>query len=499
MKDMTEKEFLSYAKKGNLVPVFKEIYGDLETPVSAYMKLASGAKYSFLLESVEGGEKLARYSFLGADPELVLKVKGRDAQVIRFPKGKAVAEPRTFTRTPLDLVRELVSRYDFVNVPGLPQVCGGFFGYLSYDTVRFFEKIPDIKPDELKLPDVVLMMVKDMVIFDHLHHTIKVVACVDVNKTDSRSQLLDKYRQALRRIDTLVAGISKPLRLPKTRRVKTPRMKVRSNCTRKEYEQMVEKGKEEIKAGEIIQVVLSQRFEVDITTSPVNVYRTLRTLNPSPYMYLLNLDGMSIVGSSPELLVRCERGLVETRPIAGTRPRGKTPEEDALLVKELLADPKECAEHVMLVDLGRNDLGRVCQQGTVKVTDLMSVEKYSHVMHIVSSVQGKLRPEHDAISALEATFPAGTLSGAPKIRAMEIIEALEPAKRGSYGGCIGYISFSQDIDTCITIRTIVIKGKKAYIQAGAGIVADSDPATEYTETVNKVKAQIRALELAHQR
>jgi anthranilate synthase component 1 len=499
MRDLTEKEFLSYAKKGNLVPVFKEIYGDLETPVAAYMKLAAKSKYSFLLESVEGGEKLARYSFLGVEPELVIRVKSSDAQIVRYIKGKASVEKRSFKRTPLELVRELIGPYNFVNIPGLPQVCGGFFGYLSYDTVRFFEKIPDIKPDDLKLPDMVLMMVKDMVIFDHLHHTIKVLSCVDVDKKDGRAILQNKYRRAMGRIDRLIAAIAQPLKLSKTGSSNVPKMKVRSNCTRRAYEQMVVQAKEQIKAGEIIQVVLSQRFEVDIKTSPVNVYRTLRTLNPSPYMYLLNLDGLSIVGSSPELLVRCERGLVETRPIAGTRPRGKTPEEDEALARELLADPKERAEHVMLVDLGRNDLGRVCQQGTVKVTDLMSVEKYSHVMHIVSNVQGKLRPEHDAIASLEATFPAGTLSGAPKIRAMQIIEQLEPAKRGPYGGCIGYISFSQDIDTCITIRTIVIKGQKAYIQAGAGIVADSDPATEYTETLNKAKAQIRALELAHKR
>ncbi len=499
MRNMTEKEFLGHSKQGNLVPVFKEIYGDLETPVAAYMKLAAKAKYSFLLESVEGGEKLARYSFLGTDPELVLKVKGHDAEVIQFSKGKAVIEKPSFERTPLELVRRLISHYKFVNVPELPQVCGGFFGYLSYDTVRFFEKIPDTKPDDLKLPDLLLMMVKDMVIFDHLHHTIKVVACVEVDKKENRAALIQKYHQAMKRIDRLVSLMSQPLKLHKNRVSLTTKMKVRSNCTRQAYEGMVLQAKEEIKAGEIIQVVLSQRFEVDISTSPINIYRTLRTLNPSPYMYLLNLDGFSVVGSSPELLVRCEKGLVETRPIAGTRPRGKTPQNDEAMVKELLADPKERAEHVMLVDLGRNDLGRVCQQGTVRVTDLMSVEKYSHVMHIVSNVQGQLKPEHDAIAALEATFPAGTLSGAPKIRAMEIIEALEPAKRGPYGGCIGYISFSQDIDTCITIRTIVIKGKKAYVQAGAGIVADSDPATEYAETVNKVKAQIKALELAHQR
>ena len=463
------------------------------------MKLAARSKYSFLLESVEGGEKLARYSFLGTDPELVLKVKGPDARVLRFSKGRTVTEARSFQRTPLELVRALIGHYDLVNIPGLPQVCGGLFGYFSYDTVRYFEKLPDTKPDELDLPDVVLMLVKDMVIFDHLHHTIKVVSCVAVDKKESPSVLRGKYRAATARIDRVIKLLARPLKQPRAGKAGAFKMKVRSNCTRKAYEDMVSLAKEEIRAGEIIQVVLSQRFEVDISTSPVNIYRTLRTLNPSPYMYLLHLDGMSIVGSSPELLVRCEQGMAETRPIAGTRPRGSTPEKDEKLMKELLADPKERAEHVMLVDLGRNDLGRVCQEGTVKVTDLMSIEKYSHVMHIVSSVQGKLRPEHDAISTLEATFPAGTLSGAPKIRAMQIIEALEPAKRGPYGGCIGYISFSQDIDTCITIRTIVIKGKKAYIQAGAGIVADSDPATEYTETVNKVKAQIRALELAHQR
>jgi anthranilate synthase component 1 len=296
----------------------------------------------------------------------------------------------------------------------------------------------------------------------------------------------------------LIKDISKPLALPKTKKFED-KITVKSNLTAKEHAGMVMRAKEEIKAGEIIQVVLSQRFETTIKASPVSIYRTLRALNPSPYMYLLNLNGFSIVGSSPELLVRCEEGIASTRPIAGTRPRGKTPAEDELLEKELLADPKEIAEHVMLVDLGRNDLGRVCQEGTVKVTDLMTVERYSHVMHIVSNVQGKLRPEHDALSALEATFPAGTLSGAPKIRAMEIIEELEPAKRGPYGGCIGYISFSQDLDTCITIRTIVIKGNKAYVQAGGGIVADSDPASEYTETVNKAKAQVRALELAHTR
>jgi len=503
MNHVTENEFLAFARQGNLVPVYKEIYGDLETPVAAYMKLSARARYAFLLESVEGGEKLARYSFLARDPELVLRAKGRKAGIIRYVRGKRREEIRTFERSPLELVRELISHYKFVNIPGLPRFSGGFVGYLSYDTVRFFEKVPSQKPDDLDLPDVVLMMAKDLVIFDHLHHTIKVVACVETDAGESRVSLRAKYRAAMGRIDRLIAAISSPLRLPRPKPSAPRLLKVRSNCKPGAYERMVAAAQEEIKAGEIIQVVLSQRFEVDITTSPVNIYRTLRTLNPSPYMYLLHMEGMSIVGSSPELLVRCENGLVETRPIAGTRPRGKTPVEDEALAVELLADPKEVAEHVMLVDLGRNDLGRVCVEGTVKVTDFMSVEKYSHVMHIVSSVQGRLQPGVDAMAALEATFPAGTLSGAPKIRAMEIIEALEPARRGPYGGCVGYISFSQDIDTCITIRTIVITGRpghaKAYVQSGAGIVADSDPASEYKETVNKAKAQIKALELAHRR
>ncbi|MEI8012868.1 MAG: anthranilate synthase component I [Candidatus Omnitrophota bacterium] len=503
MKQVTEKEFLDYARQGNLVPVYKEIDGDLETPVAAYMKLSAKAKYSFLLESVEGGEKLARYSFLARDPELVLRTKGNAAVIIRFVHGKRIEETRVFERTPLELVRELIGHYQFVNISGLPRFSGGFVGYLSYDTVRFFEKIPSQKPDDLDLPDVVLMMAKDLVIFDHLHHTIKVVSCVNVGASENRKELREKYRLAMERIDRLTTAITRPLHVPHPKASPVRKLKVRANGTAADYEQMVVAAKEQIKSGEIIQVVLSRRFEVDITTSPVNIYRTLRTLNPSPYMYLLEMEGMAIVGSSPELLVRCENGLVETRPIAGTRPRGTDPVMDEALALELLADPKEVAEHVMLVDLGRNDLGRVCVEGSVKVVDFMSIEKYSHVMHIVSSVQGRLQPGRDALAALEATFPAGTLSGAPKIRAMEIIEALEPARRGPYGGCVGYISFSQDIDTCITIRTIVIKqcpgGARAYVQAGAGIVADSDPASEYKETVNKAKAQIVALELAHAR
>ena len=500
MRQLSEQDFLKFSKQGNLVPVYKEIFGDLETPVSAYMKFAARAKYSFLLESVEGGEKLARYSFLAKDPELVLRTKGIKAEIINFSRKGFSVQPCTFERTPLELVRKLISKYKFVNISALPRFCGGLVGYFSYDTIRFFEDLPDQTSDDLKLPDVVLMLAKDVVIFDHLHHTIKVLSCVDIEKQDTRLSLVRKYRAALAKIDRMIAELSRPLTLPRKQVSGRPvKLTVKSNCSKARYEEMVRQAKEEIRAGEIIQVVPSQRFEVQIKTDPVTLYRTLRTLNPSPYMYLLNLDGIHVVGSSPELLVRCEQGVVETRPIAGTRPRGKTPEEDAALEKELLADPKEIAEHVMLVDLGRNDLGRVCKAGTVKVTELMAIERYSHVMHIVSNVRGELKDGQDAVAVLEATFPAGTLSGAPKIRAMEIIDGLESTRRGPYGGCIGYFSFSQDLDTCITIRTIIIKGNKAYIQAGGGVVADSDPGREYMETVNKAKAQIKALELAHQR
>lgn len=499
MRSVSEKEFLAYTKQGNLVPVFKEIYGDLETPVAAYMKLAKTSKYSFLLESVEGNEKIARYSFLAKDPELVFRVHKNAAEILRFSSKRVLTEKRSFTRSPMEIVRELISEYKFVNISGLPHFCGGLVGYIGYDMVRFFEKIPNITKDDLNLPDAVLMLAKDIVVFDHLYHTIKIVSCVKTETNEGRPSLTRKYHSAVKRIDAIIKDLHQPLRIPVTSAKPDAKIKTRSNCTQAVFKRMVEQGKAEIRAGEIIQVVLSQRLDVDVKADPLTVYRTLRALNPSPYMYTLNFDGFHLIGSSPELLVRVDKGTVATRPIAGTRPRGKTPEEDNAFEKDLLADPKELAEHVMLVDLGRNDLGRVCKEGSVKVTDLMSVERYSHVMHIVSNVQGELRKDQDALSALEAVFPAGTLSGAPKIRAMEIIESLEKTRRGPYGGCIGYLSFSQELNTCITIRTIVMKGNKAYVQAGAGIVADSDPESEYQETLNKAKAQIRALEVAQKR
>ncbi len=496
---MTEKEFLKLAKKGNLIPVYKEILGDLETPVSAYFKMTEKAKYSFLLESVEGEEKVARFSFIARNPELIFQTKDNKAKITRFDKGKATVESRTIEDTPLSFIREILGKYKFVNIPELPRFCGGMVGYVSYDVVRFFEKLPNETIDDLKIPDTLMVLAKDLVIFDHLNHKIKVVSCAYINPKSSQTVQLKEYKNAVKQIDALIADLEKPLvvRRNKRKSKKLIDLNVQSNFTEKEFKKIVNTAKKQIRAGEIIQVVLSQRFSVDLQTNPFNIYRTLRGLNPSPYMYYLNFNGIQIIGASPELLVRCENGVVETRPIAGTRKRGKTDKEDELLAEDLLNDPKEKAEHIMLVDLGRNDLGRVCQKGTVELSEFMGIEKYSHVMHIVSNVKGKLDSKYDDLDVLQAAFPAGTLSGAPKIRAMEIIEDLEKVKRGPYGGCIGYFSFSGNVDTCITIRTIVATKGKAYIQAGAGIVADSQPKVEFQETLNKAKAQIQAIKLAH--
>ena len=493
---MNQEEFLKLSARGNLIPVYKQLPGDLETPVSAYYKLASRSAYSFLLESVEGEEKIASYSFIARDPDLVFTSKGQEARILRIIKGKQRTEKISFSGSPLSLVRELMKDYRAVDVPGLPRFYGGMVGYLSYDCVRFFEHLPDKTSDDLSLPDICLALAKNLVVFDHRHHTIKVVSCVHITPGDSRDTKIRKYNAARKAIDALIADFKKPLPAPAPKKG-TKKISVASNRTKAQYQQMVVKAKAHIKAGDIFQVVLSQRFKAGISVDPFEIYRSLRVLNPSPYMFYLNFGGLQLVGASPELLVRCENGLVETRPIAGTRPRGKNEAEDQALTKSLLADPKEKAEHIMLVDLGRNDLGRVCVEGTVRISEFMGVEKYSHVMHIVSNVQGKLRKDMDALDVLEAAFPAGTVSGAPKIRAMEIIEALEAQKRGPYAGAVGILSFSKNLDTCITIRTIVVHKAKAYVQAGAGIVADSDPATEYTETMNKAKAQIRAIELAH--
>lgn len=496
MKQLSKDEFLKLSAKGNLIPVYKEILGDLETPVSAYIKLSKGFKYSFLLESVEGTQKYARYSYVARDPQLILRCKGKEASVIKKINGNPRSFKEKIDHSPLEIVRRIMQPYQAVEIPQLPRFYGGMVGYLSYDCVRFFERLPDTSVDDNHFDDVVLMQANDLLIFDHRHRTIKIVSCVYLEKSDATAVKIRKYNQALKIIDNLIADLNKPLGLS-LKKPAAKKLKVQSNCTKEQYAATVKEAKKHIVAGDIIQVVLSQRFKMGISVSALEIYRTLRALNPSPYMFYLNLDGLQLVGASPELLVRCEHGLVETRPIAGTRPRGGNEAEDLAYEKDLLADPKEKAEHVMLVDLGRNDLGRVCQKGTVKLSEFMNIERYSHVMHIVSNVQGRLRDDKDALDVLEASFPAGTVSGAPKIRAMEIIEDLEDKKRGIYAGAVGYYSYSKNLDMCITIRTIVVRGKEAFVQAGAGIVADSAPLKEYQETVNKAKAQIKAIELAH--
>ncbi len=492
------KQFLKLSTQGNLVPVYQEILGDLETPVSAYLKIAAKASYAFLLESVEGGEKVSRYSILAKDPEVVFLSQNNTNTMITFNRHGTKKMIPLDQKDPLTIIERYMRQYRFVPVKGLPRFCGGLIGYIGYDMVRFFERLPQRPNKDVDLPELMLSLTKNLIIFDHLTHTLKIVSCVDVHPNDSIIKKKRAYQQALTRIQRTIKDLKQPYEAKIKKTKKVPTLHIRSNVTKKKFMHIVDQAKQEIRKGEIIQVVLSQRFQCDIQTNAISVYRALRMVNPSPYMYLLKFDDIHIVGSSPEALVRCENGLVETRPIAGTRPRGRTEQEDQCLAKALLADPKERAEHIMLVDLGRNDLGRVCQKGSVHLSDFMTIELYSHVMHIVSNVRGRLRKDKNIFDVFRSAFPAGTVSGAPKIRAMEIIDRLENVSRGPYAGCIGYFSFSGNLDTCITIRTIVIQGQTAYIQAGAGIVADSDPLTEFIETSNKAKAQISALGLAHQ-
>ncbi len=486
----TKKEFIKKAKTGNLIPVYKEIIADTQTPVSAYKQIAYGDKFSFLLESVERGEQLGRYSFIGTDPEIVFKCKNNKGSILYKHKEKQVSIPDG----PLPFLRDMMSKYKFVINDSLPPFCGGAVGYFSYDVIRFIEKLPMHTTDDLNLPDCVLMFTDTIVIFDHLLHKMKIVSNVHLNDKMDPSKA---YDQAIQKIDRIIDKLNTPIQKYRNKKQKG-KFKLKSNLTKNQFTKIVKKAKEYIKAGDIIQTVLSQRLETEINADSFDIYRALRIINPSPYMYYLKLDSFEIVGSSPETLVKVENKTVEERPIAGTRPRGKTEIEDKELVKELLSDPKELAEHIMLVDLSRNDIGRVCKCGTVKVGELMGIEKYSHVMHIVSDVQGKIRADLDSIDVFKACFPAGTVSGAPKIRAMELIEELEPTRRGPYAGAVGYLSFSGDMDTCITIRTAIIKNNIAYLQAGAGIVADSVPEKEYEETLNKARVLIGAIKLAEE-
>lgn len=480
------EQFRSLIKKGNLIPVYREIMADMDTPVSAFKKLDDG-KFSYLLESIEGGEKWARYSFLGSSPSVIIRSKGNTVEIIE--NGLTTCQ---VAENPLTSVRRLLEQFSPVEVEGLPRFFGGAVGYLGYDMVRHFEHLPTDNPALLDAYDSYFLITDTIVIFDNMRQKIKVVSNAHVCEESTPEEA---YRRATEKIDAIIARLRSPLPQQQIS-CSGKSVEFRSNVSRESFEASVEKAKEYVRSGDIIQVVLSQRFSGELSADPLDIYRVLRTLNPSPYMFFLRFEDTVIAGASPEVMVRKEGSHVELRPIAGTRPRGDTPEADALLAKELLADPKERAEHVMLVDLGRNDLGRVCATGSVTVTELMVIERYSHVMHIVSNVQGELDENLDAFDLVRATFPAGTLSGAPKIRAMQIIDELEPVRREIYGGAVGYFSFSGNMDLAIAIRTLVIKDGKVHLQAGAGIVADSDPAAEWQETVNKGMAVMRAVETA---
>ena len=472
---LTLDEFRALAAEGNLIPLYREILADYETPVSAFAKIDHGPT-AYLLESVAGGENWARYSFLGSGSSAVVREEKGDLVLTRGKKNLRIQS----RGNPLERLRELMEAYRPVTVPGLPRFVGGAVGYFSYDMVRTFEELPALRRDSLGMPDFAFLLTDTLLIFDNVSQKIKVVANAYLESTKERD-IRDAYRHATARIEKMIARLKRPLRQPRQKRRRKP-ITFTSNMNKADFEKMVTRTKEYIRSGDIVQAVLSQRWETQIHTTPFQLYRALRVINPSPYMYYLRVAGVELVGSSPETLVRCEDGQISLRPIAGTRRRGQTPEEDQELGRRLLADEKERAEHVMLVDLGRNDVGRVAARGSVKVESLMQVERYSHVMHIVSQVTGQLEKGKSVYDVMRACFPAGTVSGAPKIRAMEIIEELEPTRRGPYAGAVGYFGFSGNMDMCINIRTVVIKGRQAYIQAGAGIVADSNPEHEYEET-----------------
>ena len=488
---LTLDEFRALAAEGNLIPLYREILADYETPVSAFAKIDHGPT-AYLLESVAGGENWARYSFLGSGSSAVIREEKGDLVLIRGKKNLRIQS----RGNPLERLRELMEEYRPVTVRGLPRFVGGAVGYFSYDMVRTFEDLPALRKDSLGMPDFAFLLTDTLLIFDNVSQKIKVVANAYLESTKERD-IRDAYRHATARNEKMIARLKRPVRQPRQRRRRKP-ITFTSNMNKADFEKMVTRTKEYIRSGDIVQAVLSQRWETQIHTTPFQLYRALRVIKPSPYMYYLRVAGVELVGSSPETLVRCEDGQISLRPIAGTRRRGQTPEEDQDLARQLLADEKERAEHVMLVDLGRNDVGRVAARGSVKVESLMQVERYSHVMHIVSQVTGQLEKGKSVYDVMRACFPAGTVSGAPKIRAMEIIEELEPTRRGPYAGAVGYFGFSGNMDMCINIRTVVIKGRQAYIQAGAGIVADSIPEHEYEETCNKARAMMKAIELAEQ-
>jgi anthranilate synthase component I len=506
------KTFSRLCRQGNLVPVYDTFTADLLTPVGAYLRIARGSRYSFLLESVEGGETIARYTFAGANPVEVFRARGCECRLESQGAGLGLARPPTrragnprvggtFIGNPIEEMRRLTARFHPVRLPGLPPLISGAIGYCAYDMVRLVEKIPACGRDDLGLDDCVMMFYLGLLVFDHVQHRVWIIRNVftesgPLASRSGKSTLREKYDAAVREIERARRMLEQPL--PVRRRPKRhSRLRFRSNMSKQQFVAGVRKAKAYIRAGDVFQVVPSQRFSADISAEPFEIYRALRVVNPSPYLCFLRLDDVSVVCSSPEMLVKVQGRDAFYSPIAGTEPRGRDEKEDRALEAKLRADPKERAEHIMLVDLGRNDLGRVCEYGSVKVERLMFVERYSHVMHLVSTLRGKLREGVDCFDALMACFPAGTLSGAPKIRAMEIIDELEPTRRGIYAGAILYLDFSGNLDSCIALRTLVAKNGRAYIQAGSGIVADSVPEREFQESVNKARALVTAVEIAH--
>jgi len=480
------EEFSRAAASFPIVPVFDELLIDLETPVSAFRKLASGG-YVSLLESLEGGEHWGRYSMIGCDPSLVFESRGRQVTVIEGERRRSWEHDR-----PLKALDELLAEYKTAALPGLPPLAGGAIGFASYDIVRQFERLPGTPADDLGVPDARYVFFETMVLFDHQAHTVKVV----VNARHGGDPE-GTYRRATERIRDISRRLSAPDPAPLEAASHEP-VRFTSTVSQEQFQAAVVRAKEYIRAGDVVQVVLAHRLESPVSADPFDIYRALRVINPSPYLFYLKLGDLTVVGSSPEVLVRRVGRTIETRPIAGTRPRGEGDLADRLLEEELRASEKERAEHMMLVDLGRNDLGRICGYGSVKTTEFMVVERYSHVMHLVSHIVGDLREGFSNADVLEACFPAGTVSGAPKIRAMEIIDELEPVRRGIYAGAIGYMDFHGNMDTCIAIRTLVLREGRAYLGIGAGIVSDSDPESEYHETMRKGSALIRACELAHE-
>ena len=485
-------QFQELAAKGNWIPVAREILADLDTPLSLFRRIDDG-ETAFLFESVEGGEKWARYSFMGCGARAIFRARGSD---VEWSEGGRVERVRV-EGDPLEVLRAKLKELQPVVSPDLelPRFVGGAVGMIGYDWVRFVEQIPDTNPDRIGLPDLWFVLPEFVIVYDNVRHTALIVHYVHLRQEDDPAE---RYRAAQRATDEMVERLRAPL-APETRRpvVREP-MAVSRSMTRDQYQEIVKRAKEYIEAGDVFQVVLAQQFQVPLQVEPFLLYRHLRSVNPSPYLFYLQLEGAVLIGSSPEILVRLEGDRIDVRPIAGTRRRGRDPEDDLFMEQDLLGDPKEIAEHVMLVDLGRNDVGRVAEIGSVRVNEYARIERYSHVMHIVSNVQGRIREGADWLEALRAAFPAGTLSGAPKVRAMEIIDELETVRRGPYGGCVGYIDYSGNMDMAITIRTIVVKDDQITFEAGAGIVADSQPELEFKETLNKARALIEAIDLARE-